>query len=72
MLRRHLCPDTSGIFRGFSSDMSGNNRSFSDFFRTRKTSVLGNMSIHKLLLEYLTKMSVNIDIDKTSNNLENV
>ena len=42
-----------------------------DFFRTKKTNFLGNKKILKLLLEYLTKESVNIEINKTSNNLDN-
>ena len=42
-----------------------------DFFIIKKTKDLGNRKILILLLEYRTRLSVKIDIDKTSNNLNN-
>ena len=41
-----------------------------DFFKIKNTSNLGKEKIEILLREYLTKLSVKIDIDKTSKNLE--
>ena len=41
-----------------------------DFCRIKKTNNLGIRKILKLLREYLTKMSVNREIDKTSTTLE--
>ena len=42
-----------------------------DFLRIMKTIFLGITKKILLLLEYLTKESVNKDIDKTSTNLDN-
>ncbi len=41
-----------------------------DFFKIKKTNDLGMNQILKLLLEYLTRISVIRDIDITSTNLE--
>ena len=41
-----------------------------DFFKIYKTHILGKKKILALLLEYLTKKSVNKDIDNTSTTLE--
>jgi len=41
-----------------------------NFFKIMKTHFLGINNRLKLLLEYLTKMSVNRDIDKISSTLE--
>ena len=38
-----------------------------DFFNIKKINFLGNSKILKLVLQYLTKMSVRREIDKTSN-----
>tara|TARA_B100000579_G_C22388140_1_gene646036 strand:+ start:454 stop:624 length:171 start_codon:yes stop_codon:yes gene_type:complete len=42
-----------------------------DFFKTKKINFLGNKKILTLLLEYLTKLSVKKEINKTSTNLNN-
>ena len=42
-----------------------------DLFKTKKTKDLGKAKILQLLLEYLTKLSVRIDIEITSINLDN-
>ena len=47
-----------------------NLRRILDFFKTRKIKLLGIKKILIFDLEYLTKLSVSIEIDKTSINLE--
>ena len=42
-----------------------------DFFKRKNTNVLGIKKILKLHLEYLTNQSVNKDIERMSNNLDN-
>ena len=42
-----------------------------NFLKVKKINDLGIKNILKLLLEYLTRLSVKIDISKTSKNLEN-
>ena len=41
-----------------------------DFVRIEKINVLGNLNMLMLLLEYLTKLSVNIEINNTSSSLD--
>ena len=76
--------NTSSVFRSYTSRLIAKYKNKyrytfydpgagvkADLFKIKKTNFLGISKILELLLEYLTKISVNSEIEKTSKNLDN-